>query len=98
MKRLVVIVAVLLLSGIAPLAGACVKQHACCNPQKSDCCKAQATSHNDATPVQTVVVAYSNVTFTVATFLDALRSVDRSEVDTSPPTQRRLANLSTLLI
>jgi Flp pilus assembly protein CpaB len=99
MKHLAVIVAALLLSGIAPLAGACVKQNACCNPQKSDCCKVQATSHNDATTVQTVVVAQSNVTFTAAIFIDAPPLfVDRNEVHASPPTQRRLASLSTLLI
>jgi len=96
MKRLAAIVAVLLLTGIVPIAGNCVKQHSCCHPQKTDCCKVQAAPHNDATPTTpTVVIAHVEVTSTIDAPVVTFESVS---AHASPPTQRRLATLSVLLI
>ena len=101
MKRCVAIAVILLLSGIAPLAANCVKQHSCCKaPQKTaNCCKVQSAPHDETASQAKQIVIAQNVTHVAAVIVEMPAiSTPALHTPSSPPTQRRLATLSTLLI
>jgi len=101
MKRCLAIAVILLLSGIAPLAANCVKQHACCKtPQKTaNCCKIKSAPHDETASQAKQIVIAQDVTYVAAVIAEMpALSAPPTPAPSSPPTQRRLATLSTLLI
>jgi hypothetical protein len=107
MRRTFAIFAVLLLSGLLPLAAsasACASEP-CCRSHR-DCCNEETTCATPAPVPQVVIVAGTTAPAFVVAAEEPLRIIDVPQVAHvdryrdvgSPPTSRRLASLSILLI